>query len=257
MSIENFTTILSKVPLHVQIDFSGMSEPWANPQATPMLELALSLGYHIVVYTTLYGMTVQDAHHITNLLLKHRAQVKEVVIHLPDANGNMRGYKPSPEYSEVLGIFNAIGGKLRHFHAMTMDGRSRVHPSINVRAKSPSWSGLDRAGSLDVAAVVGQPLDAPVRHDSPLSCSFTPFYDHNVVLPNGDVVLCCMDYSLKHKVGNLLTGDYYSIFSSPGMGELRAENAKLGYGEGTICRKCRRATTYRLPDDNKMFWKQV
>lgn len=28
-------------------------------------------------------------------------------------------------------------------------------------------------------------------------------FDHNVVLPNGDVVLCCQDYGLKHKLGNL------------------------------------------------------
>jgi len=254
MTVANFTTILSKVPNHVQIDFSGMSEPWANPNATEMLELTLKRGYHAVVYTTLYGLSAQEARRVVALLLEHREQVKEVVLHLPDANGNMRGYKPSAEYDEVLGIFAAAGKGLRSFRAMTMDGRSRVHPSVKLPATSSSWSGLDRAGSLDTEAVANQPLDRAVNHSGPVSCSFTQFYDHNVVLPNGDVVLCCMDYSLKHKVGNLLTGDYYSLFESPGMGRLRAENTKLGPAN-TICKKCNRATTYKLPENNKQFWK--
>ncbi len=37
---------------------------------------------------------------------------------------------------------------------------------------------------------------------------------HNVLLPNGDVVLCCMDYGMKHILGNLLSSDYNSLFSS-------------------------------------------
>jgi hypothetical protein len=35
-------------------------------------------------------------------------------------------------------------------------------------------------------------------------CINSPEYRQNVVLPNGDVYLCCMDYGLKHKMGNLL-----------------------------------------------------
>ena len=44
--------------------------------------------------------------------------------------------------------------------------------------------------------------------------------NHSVLLPNGDVVLCCMDYSIKHKVGNLLEQEYCEIFSSKEMQEI-------------------------------------
>lgn len=66
----------------------------------------------------------------------------------------------------------------------------------------------------------------PVRSLTPVSCGFTPFYDHNVLLPNGDLVICCMDYSIKHKIGNLIEGDCFSLFASRGMAELHAENTK-------------------------------
>jgi hypothetical protein len=213
-----------------------------------MLELALSCGYHVVVYTTLYGLTPDDARRVVALMLDHRDQVKEVCLHLPDANGNMRGYKPSAEYDEVLSMFMTAGKGLRSFRAMTMDNRSRVHPSVKMPASSRQWEGLDRAGNVDPDIHVPH-----THHVGPVSCSFTPFYDHNVVFPNGDVVLCCMDYSTKHRVGNLLTGDYYSIFESPGMGRLRAENAKVGPAD-TICKSCNRATTYRQKPGDNQFW---
>ena len=36
-SLDDYKTVLGKVPKHVRIDFSGMAEPWANPDATAML----------------------------------------------------------------------------------------------------------------------------------------------------------------------------------------------------------------------------
>lgn len=42
-------------------------------------------------------------------------------------------------------------------------------------------------------------------------CKKSPTFEHNVVLPNGDVVLCCMDYGLKHKLGNLLEQNFNDL----------------------------------------------
>lgn len=50
-------------------------------------------------------------------------------------------------------------------------------------------------------------------------CSRSPKFKQNVVLPNGDVYLCCMDYGLKHKLGNLLEQNFNELDRS-GMYEL-------------------------------------
>lgn len=42
-------------------------------------------------------------------------------------------------------------------------------------------------------------------------CKKSAEYEQNVVLPNGDVVLCCMDYGLKHKLGNLLEQNFNDL----------------------------------------------
>ena len=86
-----------------------------------------------------------------------------------------------------------------------------------------------------------------------MTCGFTPFYDHNVLLPNGDVVLCCMDYSLKHKIGNLLEQDYYEMFPSGGLAKLIGENMIPRHSSESLCKSCTRARIHGL-GANKLFW---
>src|SRR5580658_2450160 len=93
MSLEDFKSILSKIPNHVRIDFSGMAEPWANPDATAMLRHTLSLGYSVAVYTTLYDMTPEDGSAVVEMLRQHAPRIEVLCLHLPDRNGNMRGWR--------------------------------------------------------------------------------------------------------------------------------------------------------------------
>jgi hypothetical protein len=248
MTVDNFKTILSTVPDYVRIDFSGMAEPWANAGCTDMLQYALERGHHIGVYTTLYGIEVKDADRILDLLGAHAPQVEVVCLHLPDAKGNMRGWRTSAEYGKVLVRFMNFGQMgLVHVEAMTMDRRGSVHPRIrSYVGELAEWTGLTRAGSLDLAEIGDQPVEETPRYETPVACSYTPFYDQNVVLPNGDVVLCCMDYGMKNVIGNLLTGNYWALFNSDSMLALKAENQRCGNAGTSICKSCTRATVYSI-----------
>ncbi|HAJ56357.1 MAG TPA: hypothetical protein DCL35_01145 [Candidatus Omnitrophica bacterium] len=59
---------------------------------------------------------------------------------------------------------------------------------------------------------------------------------HNVLLPNGDVVLCCMDFGMKHVLGNLLVSDYLSLFSGVEFLKVKG-NLKQDYGD-ILCNRC-------------------
>src|SRR5262245_3450585 len=108
LSLQDFKTILGKVPKHVRIDFSGMAEPWANPDATEMLRHALTMGYTLAIYTTLYGMTADDGAAVLGLLKQHAAQIEVLCLHLPDRNGNMRGWRYDETYEANLRHFVAF-----------------------------------------------------------------------------------------------------------------------------------------------------
>lgn len=57
-------------------------------------------------------------------------------------------------------------------------------------------------------------------------------FNHNVLLPNGDVYICCQDYGLKHKIGNLKETHFDDLDRS-GLVELSNQE-----DSDIICRKC-------------------
>lgn len=255
-SVENFKTVLGKVPKHVRIDFSGMAEPWANPDATEMLRYALESGYTMAIYTTLYGMEAEDSAAAIDLIARHAAQMEVLCLHLPDRNGNMRGWRYSPLYEANLRSFITLGvsGVLPRFEVMTMDAQGKPHADLDhLGIQLGAWVGHTRAGNVGSDAVSGQAImDMPVKHGA-VTCSFTPFYDQNVILPNGDVVLCCMDYSLQHKIGNLLEQEYYDMYSSGGLARLMRENMDPNFSRASLCKTCDRARPHSL-GTGKQFW---
>jgi hypothetical protein len=257
LSIENFKLIVSKLPDYVRIDFSGMAEPWANPDATAMLVHSLERGFRIALYTTLYGMNAQDVPVVVETLTRHANQVEVICVHLPDGGGNMRGFRYSSEYANALSAFLKLktSGLFRDFQFMTMHGAGEVHPELRDLVAAPGgWVGNTRAGTVTPPDGASAAIETMPRHARPVTCSYTPFYDQNVVLPNGDVLICCMDYSARHRVGNLISDDYFSIFSSQGMAALRAANTRPE-ADASICKNCARAVAHGLSADNSQFWR--
>jgi hypothetical protein len=68
--------------------------------------------------------------------------------------------------------------------------------------KFPMYS---RAGNIEKGTI------KTVHTSDRITCGCVEKLYHNVVLPNGDVVLCCMDYAGKHKLGNLFKQIYNNI----------------------------------------------
>jgi hypothetical protein len=228
--------VLTKLPKNTRIDFSGMSEPWANPEATSMLEMVLYLRFKVAIYTTLYGMT--DPERVKKALETHPEQVEVVMLHLPDANGNMKGWKNSPEWMEALRVMSQL--KLPcGIGAMTMDGSGLVAEELQpIIGRLAGWQGHTRADSLPIEQVAGQALSITPRNEFSLTCRSTPFYDRNVLLPNGDVVLCCMDYNLKHVIGNLLDQTYEEMMQGDKLAEIIKMNEAVGFDKCSICKSC-------------------
>lgn len=238
MDVNDLAIVLDKLPINTRIDFSGMAEPWANPNCTDMLELTLEKGFTVAIFSTLYGMKETEVDRVVSLLEKYNSQIEVVCLHLPDSNGNMKGWKYSEEWERVFKRM-AVAKVSCGVGAMTMDGSGRVHPAISHFARvSFGFDGHSRADSLDIDQVQGQPIKLAPKHTRALTCYSTPFYDRNVLLPNGDIVLCCMDYNLKHIIGNLLTQDYLDIFKNQELLDIIKINEEPGFSKCSICKSC-------------------
>ena len=243
MTLADFKTIVDKLPKNVELHFSGQAEPWVNPECTDMFEYAMQQGFVAAIFTTLYNWDETTVHRMGELLLQYASQVRIVKIHFPDDAGNMKGWKLTDDweyaYTGIRSIVQAAG---IHYEAMTMSDGG-VHPAIRHLpgvTVSHSWSiaAHDRAGTLDKDKVKEQPIAFIPKHTGPVRCIKTAKYDQGVLLPNGEVLLCCMDYEKKHIMGNLLKNPYESLAAGPAMQQLLAYNAFPHYTDATLCKSC-------------------
>lgn len=255
MRVEDLACVLDKLPRNTVIYFAGMAEPWANPDCTEMLRLVLKRNFRIAVYTTLYGMKADDAQVVAQLLEAHDSQVTTLKLHLPDAKGNMKGWKNTEQWRKAFSIIREVKVSCG-VETMTMDYSGELHPDAAelVGSVSNPFAPNTRAGSLDVGQINGQKVAPLPRHDIPVMCRYTPVYDKNILFPNGDVVLCCMDYDRKHVIGNLLEHSYEELFTSPAFLELVEVNSSVGFSEKSICKSCNMAVP--LQRENGRNWRR-
>jgi radical SAM protein with 4Fe4S-binding SPASM domain len=77
-------------------------------------------------------------------------------------------------------------------------------------------------------------LPRPSRRSGKLRCDRHLY--SNVLLPNGDVTICCQDFGIKHVVGNLLDDTYEDLFKSSEF--IRIQKGLDDENADTLCRQC-------------------
>jgi radical SAM protein with 4Fe4S-binding SPASM domain len=216
MTMWNFTRIMEKLPPHVRIDLSGFSEPLLNPLCAEMIKAASDAGREIHIYTTLTGLTKAQIPQLA------ASKINYIRLHLPDETGlkiAARFWLPR------FRLFMETGHKVT---AMAMS--NTVDPLIvaelaqhQIKIEYPDM--LSRGGNLgDIV---------PVKHlTGPIRCAAERWHN-NVVLPNGAVYACCMDFGLSMPLGNLLFQSYDEI-------HLQAEEYANNHNppDTSICRDC-------------------
>jgi hypothetical protein len=198
---------------------------------TNMLLYSAERGHLIAAYTTLQGMSILDFERIKDV------QYDYFVIHIPDVEGNSR-IIVNDKYLELLGKIVTTPLKIASERQYSCHGT--VPPEIS---KIIGDSGriantmIDRAGNLDDASLLHH-----VNHGEIACIHNARNIDHNVLLPDGTVLLCCMDYSMEHILGNLLHDTYENLFESAA-----AQKITRAFQDETIpllCRKCHQAVKF-------------
>jgi sulfatase maturation enzyme AslB (radical SAM superfamily) len=220
MSFDVFEKFLSKLPREVEVHFSGMCEPWLNPETTKMVLYAHQRGHALMVYTTLMGMNLSDFE------LLETVPFKVFDIHLPSLEAGHQNIIVDDHYLRLLNIFL----KSRIPISFRYHGKS-VHPKLSsliwkkiVRVRTHT-----RAGNIKTTT-----LSSIKRRNGMIDCFRR--LRQNVLLPNGDVVLCCMDYGLKHVLGNLITSNYEDLFLSKEF--LKIKSGQKNDSLDILCRYC-------------------
>jgi len=230
LDLETFNKFLGRVPKNFIINFAGYSDPWLAPDCTAMVLAAHARAYKIRALTTLVGMDPADIRILTGIPFELFS------LHVADETPTTR----IPMDETMINTLRAIkkyGIFQLEFHHHTGNPHPefvKMFGSFEIRKVSI----VDRAGNL---AQEGKKPKTE-RFGGSIRCGFNPQSTEltcNIILPNGDVVLCCEDYSLKHVLGNLHSNDLLSLYNIEPY-----QTIKRGLDDETVdllCRSCHRA----------------
>lgn len=198
MTLDDFKYYLTKINnKETKIHFSGFSESMLNDDSVDMMIHAYSNGFGVILYTTLVGFDINKA-----TKLKDSGMIFE---------------------QTRMHEFDGVGFDRNEFNEKELIFRTDVKSSDHkiVRVDNP----MSRGGAV---------FDVPVKNGR-IRCAENRYFN-NVLLPNGDLYMCCSDWKLKHKIGNLKDG-HYSCFDFQNK---RIENIKLcdDVNSDIVCRKC-------------------
>ena len=128
--------------------------------------------------------------------------------------------------------YSTLAGLDSHDVARVMDAVDGFIPHIPDEVSISTWM-QDRAGNLE-----GDNLHVlHVEMNSPISCEFCDNrLESNILLPNGDLLICCMDYGMEYVFGNLLNEPYEKILNSEEA--YRVRNDMIYGSQKTICHNC-------------------
>jgi hypothetical protein len=160
LDFETFKKFLSTVPESETIIFSGLSEPFSNPDCARMICHAHDKGHKIWLFTTLVGLSVSDAEFLTKKIPFDR-----LCLHLPDASSNAR-IPVTPDYLKALGYVLENVSKIEY---MNMGGLFSTNRTEQFVRGEPGF----------------------YRKNWRIWCRFLDSPQYNI-LPNGDVYVCCV-----------------------------------------------------------------
>lgn len=223
MSFEAFAKYIDNVRTGGGIVFSGMSEPFLNADCAKMIKYAYEKGYKISLFTTLMGMKEEDLELIKDVAFDY------VTLHIPDAEGNAK-FVLDDAYFKMLEKFTQ-SVKVNNYSC-----HGQVHPLVMdyVDKQLLGTSMMNRAGNLDYEeletyAPKGKVVCQIGTIESP-GC-WAP-----EVLPDGTVLLCCMDYGMRHVLGNLNENSANEILN--GREACRVMKGMEDDGIDILCRSC-------------------
>lgn len=219
LSFENFKKIIDKVPQEIRITFAGFTEPWLNKYCTDMVLYAHEKGHPISVFTTGIGMTINDFERIRHIKFASYPN-GGFILHIPDQERRAK-HPITPKYIELLRHIQITHFEKEPIHNYEWMCMGTPHESIfDFISTSPVPMMWSRAGNLYGEALlkpelINNPFASIYHGEQDMTCKCEERLYHNVMLPDGNVTLCCMDYGLEHILGNLLEQEYEDIIPEP------------------------------------------
>jgi radical SAM protein with 4Fe4S-binding SPASM domain len=233
MGLDAFKTCIDKLPDDSTVVFSGYSEPFVNPECTDMILYAKKeKKFKVTVFTTTEGITQSDLDRIKDIEFEY------FIVHLPDNEGRMN-IDPDEEFFRIMDFLIEHIPNISFLLTRGKGWNEDLHPKVKAYFKRKKKFVFQhhvhlRAGNVEVEGINLRRVKGKMRE--------CPRLKVNVLLPNGDVTLCCMDFGQKHVIGNLFQDSFEDLSKSDEYLKVMA-----GHEDESIDSLCRTCHPYGQP----------
>lgn len=232
LSFETYKELVDKIPVSTIIGFIGMSEPLLHREFDKIVAYTANKGHKIVCFTTL----PEKYNYNVDIFLDKKIWYNRS-IHIRD------------EHMSYKTIDKKYLDNLDAFLSQITDRKSDNKDTITVLTKNLNRDigALFEKHHVTDLVYYTEPfkrINAPIDYKNPLipprlNGKITCSQGHHKIqhlLPDGDVVLCCMDVEKNHVLGNLYDMNYNELYS----GDVYRNVMKAFNDESidSICRKC-------------------
>jgi hypothetical protein len=234
--------MLANMPSEMMVFWTGFAEPLQNDHFPDLFDLISGAGYASQISTTLFASNRQSIQ-----VLCDRKKWDRVTLHLPDNSGQMLA-EITPRYlgdlREVVHCMDPAKDLIHVFGELNNDIR-RVfeEPGMRDVVSKIKTMLIDLDSPLKTTRANNihsdQPPPEPKAEDGFLFCKEKRF-NQPVLLPNGDLSMCCMDYGLTNIVGNLLHESYDSI--------VKRSSIYMSHNLPPLCFNCEWSSRFRITE---------
>lgn len=236
--------VIQNLPSELLVYWTGFGEPLQNKYFPELFNMICNAGFKSQISTTLFCANPESIDIICD-----RAKWDRVTLHLPDNSGYMKAQIDdkylfdlkrvilSMNYDvDMIHVFGSLNDKIKDMFesADLSDVVSRIN-FVEIDLNSSTTT--SRANNLKT--------DNPVilnenNHDNSLLFCKAKRFNQPVLLPNGDLAMCCMDYGLTNIVGNLIYEPYESI--------VKRSSIYMSYNLPKLCFNCEWANKFVIEE---------
>ena len=277
INFELFKSYLENIPKNTTIHWTGYSESLANKGFPEMVEYAKELGYEQSISTTLSG------HKRCLDYLYYSNAFNYITLHMPDQNGLMTdgALKVNTDYinalksflknhkkirgnlpvnvvcygdyihSEIYKVINEYKSKANIVLKETQNIHTRGGLVSNIPGLLKNAPGLKKTQSI-FRKIIEYLLSIANTKINVYRCSYYRL-NQPVLLGDGSMYLCCMDYGLKCSIGNIKEKNINKIFK-----KWYSENKKsFSKGDLEPCKSCEYYKKVRIKDILIFIYKKL
>lgn len=238
MSREMFERVIEEAAAHRVRRISPylMNEPFLDPTLLDKLVFIRERAPSAKVVLTTNGsrLTPEVADRLLEVDALHSLYISFQGVDKAEYESTMRGSLVFEETLEnVLGLiekWRRKGGRARFSIVVTMVQTNRIDAEMAVafwksKGVESKWTPLENRGRLIASAQDLAPRGRPLRPYAHCTRLFKQAY----LLFNGDLVLCCTDYTRKMVLGNIRNSTLHAVWNSP-----KARTVRRLYSEGRL-----------------------